>query len=295
MSSKQNRVEQKTVAVSGASGFLGASLCRELDRIGFQVLPLSRTGSPPIDYSDLAGLEKRLAEIQVLVHTAGLTNGSRDALIDANLTTTKNLVETVQHVSVERFILISSAAAVFMKGEYGKIKREAENCLQDSGVDHVIFRPTLIYGPGDNKNVATMARLARISPIIPLLGGGHFKVQPIYIDDVVSVIIQSIRQAPRESIYNLSGPEQVSVKEMMQHIVTFTGRKCFFVPVPLKPAQIAVRFYHHLVPMTRLPVKQILELDKHERFDISATRRDFDFAPIPFDEGLRKTVEKEGG
>ena len=287
----------KTAAVTGTSGFVGRCLGQALEGNSVRVRRLGRREQPgvcTIDYKDQKSLTTALDGVDIVYHVAGLINGSTASLVEANLTTTRAMVEAAARVGSARFVLISSAAASTERGEYGRIKKEAEEALCASGLPYVIFRPTLIYGPGDHKNVASMARVVRFSPVVPVLGGGGFEIQPIHIDDVLSVLLQCMNREIRESIYNLSGPEQISMLDMLHLLAKSMGRTRLFVPVPLKPVQVALRAYHRVIPWTRLPVKQIAELNKHRAFDISLTRRDFDFDPIRFAEGIRRTVQSEG-
>lgn len=283
----------KAVAVTGASGFLGGHLCEKIEQKGWNLLRLSksaREGFHKVDYSDPNQLVSALKGIDVLYHLAGLINGSREELIEANLTTTKNLIEAAQKTNLKLFVFVSSAAAAMLKGDYGKLKREAEKQLQSSGIKYLIFRPTMIYGSGDTKNIATMAKVIRRSPFIPILGGGNFKIQPVFVDDVTNVLIQAAECTITNNVYNICGAEQISFRDMFELLAQKMNRKRIFISIPLKPVQKILGIYQNIFPQTRLPVKQVMELDKHEKFDISLTKRDFDFSPIPFVEGLYRMV-----
>jgi len=290
-------MKKQKVAVTGASGFLGKAICERMAADGLSVVKLSRTkrtGFNRVDYSDPDSLERVMGDVDVICHAAGLINGTLDELTAANITTTRNLIETAKRVRVKRFVLISSAAAAMLKGEYGRIKKQAEDLLIASVVNHLIFRPTLIYGVKDTKNIATMINTVRKTPVIPVLGGGRFKVQPIYIDDAVSVIVQAVKGRGDMRIYNLSGPEQISLRQMLVLICRAMNKRRLFVPVPLKPVQSLLTLYQVLFPFTKLPVKQVMELDKHEKFSNRQTILDFDFSPASFSTGLEIMVRKGG-
>lgn len=250
-------------------------------------------GLHTVNYEDVDSLMRALEGVDVVCHVAGRINGSTAELVAANLASTEAMIQAAGAVGLKRFVFVSSVAAAMGKGAYGRIKKQAEDLLPNSDLPSVILRPTLIYGPGDDKNVATMARTVRLSPVVPVLGGGGFKVQPVHVDDVVSVLIQSFEKPLPESIYNVCGPEQISLREMLVLIAGAMRRRRLFVPIPLGPVQKALLMYQKVCPRTRLPVKQVAELDQHEAFDISATRRDFDFDPIPFAEGIARTAAAE--
>ena len=248
-------------------------------------------GGPPaswrlVDYADRRSVERAMPSGAVILHVAGQTNGTESALQEANVETTRVLLSVAHEKGAQRFVFVSSAAAHLARGPYGRSKRAAEDLVRQSGLPHVIFRPTLIYGPGDSKNVAMMARVIRRCPIVPVLGGGGFRIQPVHVDDVVSALEQAVTKPAASGVYTLAGPEQITLAEMLHLIAARLGVRRLFVPVPLAPVQAAVRVIAALAPWTRLPVKQILDLDHHSAFDISAAQRDFDFHPISFRKGL---------
>ncbi len=250
-------------------------------------------GLHTVQFDDADSLVRALEGVDVICHVAGRVNGSTAELVDANVTSTEAMIQAAGVVGLKRFVLVSSAAAAMRKGTYGQLKKQAEELLLGSDLPSMILRPTLIYGPGDTTNVAMMARTVCLSPVVPVLGGGAFKVQPVFIDDVVSVLIQSFEKPLPESIYNVCGPEQISLRQMLVLIAGAMRRRRLFVPIPLGPVQRALKTYQRVCPRTRLPVKQVAELDKHEAFDISMTRRDFDFDPISFAEGIARTAAAE--
>jgi NADH dehydrogenase len=297
MSAKASELKGKTAAVTGASGFLGQHLCEALEKTGSVVRRLSRKAEEGCDAVKFDGgdsLVRAFDGADVVYHVAGRTNGLSEQLREANLTTTEFAVAAAKKSGVKRLIFVSSAAAAMRKGEYGNLKFEAEKLVAASGIEHLIFRPTLIYGPGDDKNVAMMARVIKRYPVVPVLGGGHFKIQPVYIADAVSVLVQALDKRVPLTVYNIAGPAQITLRDMLLLISEHMRRRRIFVPVPLKPIQAGLRIYQKIFPSTRLPAKQVLELDKHEAFDISLTRRDFDFSPRTFEDGIRLTVAKEG-
>lgn len=285
------------ICVTGASGFLARRAVDRLLAAGHEVVALVRREPVErladtrltyclVDYADRRTLEAAVPNAAVILHLAGKVNGSERDLWEANVETTRALVGVGQEKGARRFVYVSSAAAHLARGPYGQSKREAEDLVRASGLPHVILRPTLIYGPGDTRNVALMARVVRRLPVVPVLGGGGFKIQPVHVDDVVGVLEEAAVKSGASGTYTVAGPEQITLLDMLRLIAERLRVRRLFVPIPLKPLQAAVRLYAALNPRTRLPVKQILDLDHHSAFDISAAQRDFDFQPISFREGL---------
>ncbi len=285
------------ICVSGASGFLGRRAVRRLLAAGQDVCalvrrePAERLADPRltyclVDYADRRTLLAAVPSGAVILHLAGKTNGSERDLWEANVETTRALVGVGQEKGARRFVFVSSAAAHLARGPYGRSKREAEELVRASGLPHVILRPTLIYGPGDTQNVALMARVIRRCPVVPVLGGGGFKIQPVHVDDVAGMLEEAATKTAASGVYTVAGPEQITLAEMLRLIAQQVGVRRLFIPIPLGPVQALARLYAAANPRTRLPIKQILDLNHHSAFDISPTQRDFDFRPISFRQGL---------
>lgn len=272
------------IAVTGGSGFLGRHVLSLLRKKNIDYRDLHRSH---IDFKDISSLEKALQGTDLLFHMAATLNGSIKDLYEGNHLLMERVVEASRRAGVKKIIYISSAAAHLKAGPYGQSKGKAEEILKSSGIPYLIFRPTLIYGPGDTKNVDLLERLIKRFPVLPLLGGGNFLIQPVYVQDLVDVLIKAMDSRVSGKTYYLSGPEQISLKDMLNILAESLGKKIVLVPIPLAPVQACARFYCTLFPKTKLPVKQILELNKHSAFDIQEARNDFDFNPRSFREGVK--------
>ena len=123
-------------------------------------------------------------------------------------------------------------------------------------------------------------------PIVPVLGGGQFKVQPVHVEDVAAATIVAITSTKTNEIYNVCGPEQVSLRNMLEELKVRTNSNTVFVSVPLGPVQVILKLWATICPNTKLPIKQVLELDKHEQFNYKLTQVDLFFTPRLFRDGL---------
>ena len=292
------------IAVTGATGFLGHHLTHALSSKKMDFLCLTRSSSPrayrlkpypstirEVDFQNKDSIAQQLEGCSTLIHVLGLINAKEDRLKQVNVEYTKNLLEAAKEKKVQKIIFISSVAAQMRHGLYGETKFQAEELVRSAGVPYLILRPAFIYGQGDDNNMGLMLRTLKRYPLIPLLGGGSFRIQPIYVEDIVSVVLQGLEKPAPNKEYNLAGPQQVSLKEILMTLAKHLKVKRLFVPIPLKPIQAILRVYILFFRNTKLPVKQILELDKHEAFDISKTREDFDFDPCVFQEGTQRMFE----
>lgn len=289
------------IAVTGATGFLGSHLIKALKAEGKDFVCLVRSSSPrlkrlesmspnlkEVDFNDVSTLESALNGCDTVIHLLGLINGTEEELRSVNIETTRCLIDAACRQKIKKFIYISSVAAIRRHGYYGETKYEAEEIIRNSELPYLFFRPAYIYGIGDENNTSLMTRTLKRYPVVPLLGGGSFRLQPVYVGDVVPLIIQALDFSSWNKIYNVAGPAQVSLREMLEVLAGQLKVKRLFLPIPLKPVQALLRFYSLFVKNSKLPVKQILELDKHEAFDISETQKDFHFNPVTFDVGAQK-------
>jgi len=125
----------------------------------------------------------------------------------------------------------------------------------------VILRPSVIFGPEDDF-FNRFGALARISPFLPLIGGGHTRFQPVYVEDVANAVMQVLeRSEAAGQTYELGGPDVVSFREIMEKVMTVTGRRRLLVPLPFFIARIQGWFLQ-LLPNPLLTVDQVRMLEK---------------------------------
>ena len=122
--------------------------------------------------------------------------------------------------------------------------------------DAVILRPSVVFGPEDDF-FNRFAALARIAPVLPLIGGGKTKFQPVFAGDVAKAVIAALTgTAEAGAPYELGGPEVLTLKEVMERVLTYTMRKRLFVPVPFWLAKLKGAFLQ-LLPNPMLTVDQV--------------------------------------
>jgi len=135
-----------------------------------------------------------------------------------------------------------------------------------------ILRPSIIFGPNDDF-FNRFAALARISPALPLIGGGHTRFQPVFAGDVAAAVNAAIDRAETGGrIYELGGPEAVSFRQLMEYVLATTKRRRLLVPIPfgLAKAQAALL---GLLPKPPLTPDQV-ELLRHDNVVSDEARRE---------------------
>ena len=238
--------------LTGATGFVGRRLAGTLaptaeGRLRLLIRDPSRlpTGLvPPAsvitgDLLDRSVLERAVAFTDTIVHLAALTGkASRAAMRRANLEGTRRLLEAARQAGTARFLFVSSIAAGFHDRRwyhYADSKQEAEQAVRESGLDWVIVRPTMVFGPGSPVQ-ASLTRLAS-APVGVMFGRGDVQVQPIHVSDLVSLLVALLaRPSLGREVVEAGGPQVISLGDLLRRIRSRTrGRPGPFFRLPLKP------------------------------------------------------------
>ena len=121
---------------------------------------------------------------------------------------------------------------------YARSKAAGEAAVREALPDATIFRPSIVFGPEDDF-FNRFASLARMSPVLPLIGGGTTRFQPVYVGDVAEAIARAVEdQVRRGMTYELGGPEVRTFKELMEYVLAVTERRRLLVPLPFGLAKL---------------------------------------------------------
>ena len=261
----------RKVLVTGAGGFVGRAVCAELPLFGFHVLGAVRKLDPAsrIDasqYTQLGSIDENtdwsatLTGVDCVVHLAARVHVMQDDCADplaeyrrANVALTMNLARQAAASGVRRFVFISS---IKVNGEstpigqpftpediprpedfYGISKLEAEQALlklaKESGLEVVIIRPPLVYGPGVKANFQTMMRW--ISKEVPLPLGALVNPRSLVaLDNLVSLIVTCLRHpAAANQIFLVSDGNDLTVTELIRHVAKASNQTTTLLPIPI--------------------------------------------------------------
>ena len=245
-----------TVAVIGGSGFVGRATIEKLAQAGYQILvlcrnsdrakylkPMGRSGQITIvagNALDDRALEAVLAPADAVVNMVGILAESRaqkfDVLQGELPQRIGRLAAKHNHQALVHLSAIGAGAG--SASLYAQSKASGEAGLLRAFQKAIILRPSVIFGPRDNffNRFATMAQIA---PALPLPGGGHMRMQPVFVEDVASAIIAVLRtgkvdlkKEPEGCIYELGGPDVFSFRQLMALTLQYSERRRLLVPVP---------------------------------------------------------------
>jgi len=157
-----------------------------------------------------------------------------------------------------------------------------EEAVRNCGIPYAIIRPSVQFGDGA-EFVAALARLIKRSPVVPLLGGGKLRFQPIWVEDVVSCIERCLSDdALLGKEHTIGGNEQLTFREVLQAIAATLGKRRLFAPLPLPMARIQARLLTAV--MSKPPLTPAsLELFSFDNVtEIDAVEKAFGFKPQGF-------------
>ncbi len=230
------------IFVAGGTGFVGGHLVKELQKGGHSVrLLVHRRGALRKDVEQSEGditrpdsFEQQLAECDAVINLIGIIREfpSRDITFEKlHVQATANLVAAVGKKGVRRYLQMSALGTrPDAVSEYHKTKWLAEEHVRTSGLDWTIFRPSLIFGPQD-AFVNMLAAQLRLAPVMPVIGNGSYRLQPIHADDVARCFTRALEMPETlGKTYELCGNDRMSYVELLDAVADAMGRSRPFKP-----------------------------------------------------------------
>ncbi len=270
------------ITVFGGSGFIGRHVVRALVKRGYRVRvavrrpdlagflqPLGTVGQimsvqANLRYPDSVAAAVRGAD--AVINLVGiLQEGGRQSFSAVQANGARAVAQACAAHGITRLVQVSAiGAARESRSAYDRSKAEGEAAVLSLVPSAIVLRPSIVFGPEDSF-FNRFASLARMLPVLPLIGGGETKFQPVFVGDVAEAAARAIDGTIAGGrIYELGGPEVRSFKELLTYVCEVTGRKRVLAPLPFPLARLQARILEIVNALTLglLPDELMLTRDQ---------------------------------
>lgn len=296
------------VLVTGGSGVIGESAVRELHRAGHSVRVLTRHAGRDQrwwpdgvegwagDVSNTNSIEGAADGCDVVVHIAGIIDEKPPAVTfqAVNIEGTRYTVLEAERAGARKFIYVSSLGAARGKSEYHKSKFVGEDVAKTFSRDWVILRPGAVYGPGD-EHLSVLLRMVRTLPVIPTIGDGNQRFQPIWHEDFAKALRVAVeRDDVRCMTLDVAGEELTSQNDLVARMRAITDRPAVQAPLPEMLASWGLKALGAVgidVPMSEAQLEMLTEGNAIEPGCENALVTVLGVPPTPLATGLRMLAD----
>jgi uncharacterized protein YbjT (DUF2867 family) len=293
------------ILVTGGTGFVGPHVVHALRARDLPVRVLVRDrrrgararaqGAELVegDVSDVASLAAATAGVDAVVHLVAIIKGSQADFERVMAQGTRNVVAAARDAGVRRFVLASALGLDERTKNavpYFAAKWQMELAVKESGLEHVIFRPSFIFGK-DGGVLPTFVRLARYAPVTPIVGPGTQRLQPIWVEDVAEYYARAIDHAGAANrTFEIGGPDAPTWNEFWERLKRVLGSRRPALHVPFAVMRAQATFTERLpgAPVTRDQLT-MLQLGDNVVGSPDAVET-FQLPLVPLDEQLRRAA-----
>jgi NADH dehydrogenase len=297
--------QHEPILLTGGTGFVGSAIRRALRNRSLRLLVRTRTNLPQLppnvdvvegDVTDRDSLRGVAEGCATVVHLVAIIEEHGNVTFDRVIRQgTDNVLEEATRAGVTRFVHMSALGAQDNpRYAYMQAKWRAEQSVIESGLAYTIFRPSVIFGPGDGF-INALAKVIKQFPVIPVVGTGKSKFQPVAVEQVATAFARAVGDpATTGKIYELGGARVYSYEEMLDIIAHQLGKQKPKVHVPVGLMKPVVQLSKPLPAALRPPVtiEQLNMLALDNTTDDSATQRLVGAVPIALEDGIGYVNER---
>lgn len=286
------------IGVTGAFGFVGTSLVKRLLEQNHSVTVLAHSQRDKSLWNkqvevkngsvdNIDSLYSFCQNLDVIYHLVGIIAETKTkTFVKTVAEGTHNIVAAANKQNVKKIIFLSAlGTSKDALSKYHQTKYIAEQAVINSQTAYLIFRPSVLYGRGDGF-ISMIEKIIRFSPFVPVIGSGRYKMQPLYIDDLITMMT-NIEQIENE-IIEVGGPEMLEYLEIL-HILKKVLRKKrmnFFIPTMVMKFVASV--LEKIIQPAPITEDQIFMMEAGSTCDTTKMKKLFSISPVSLEDGLQK-------
>jgi uncharacterized protein YbjT (DUF2867 family) len=293
------------ILLTGGTGFIGSRIVRALRVEDRAVRALVRDqadagrlqalGCETVvgDMTDPTSLRAAVEGCDTVIHLVAILQGKPSEFDRVMTQGTRDLVAAAQEAGVRRFVLMSALGFDDQTKDlvpYYRAKWQMEQDVKASGLEHVIFRPSFVFGPGAGA-LEQFKKIAKLAPVTPIVGPGTQRIQPIWVDDVAAYYAAAVdKPEAANRTFELGGPDVVTWNEFWARLKRAQGlhRPSLHIPFAVMRAQAVVLERLPKPPVTRDQLKMLAGGDNVVTTTDAVDT--FVLPLVPLDEQLRLSV-----
>jgi NADH dehydrogenase len=296
------------ILVTGASGFIGGHVvhalrardlpvrCLVRDRGRDEARRLASLGCEVVegDMVDSESLGRAVGGAGAVVHVAAIRQGRPQDFQRVMVDGTRDLIAAAKDANVRRFVQMSALGTTEETKDlvpYYGAKWQQEQMVKESGLEHVIFRPSFVFAR-EGGILGTFRKLARLAPVTPITGAGTQRIQPIWVDDVAEYFARAVDlDAAANRTFELGGPDAVTWNEFWARLKRALGVRRPSVHVPIGLMRVNALVTERLpgnIPLTRDLLKMLEGPDNVVSNDDAPAA--FGIRPVTLEEQLRRAA-----
>jgi uncharacterized protein YbjT (DUF2867 family) len=293
------------ILVTGGTGFVGPTivhrlraedrpvrcLVRDPDRAG----PVAAWGCELAqgDVTDPDSIRRAVDGCEAVVHLVAIIQGKPEQFEQIMVQGTQNVVEAAKAAGIRRFVLMSALGTSEETKDlslYFNAKWRMEQVVKGSGLEHVIFRPSFVFGKGGGA-LKTFTRVVRLSPVIPVFGAGDQRVQPIWIENVAEYYATAIDLPEAANrTFEIGGPDIVTYEELYDRIKRVLGKRRPKLHLPFGLMRVNAAILEALPGPSPVTRDQLKMLAVDNVVTHAGAQETFRIELVPLDEQLRRAL-----
>ncbi|WP_059106091.1 NAD-dependent epimerase/dehydratase family protein [Shouchella shacheensis] len=284
------------ILVTGGTGLIGQQFLELIDKdmsiANEQVICLVRETSD-LSYIEDKGFQHVVGDITDKERLLQVSKGVDSIVHIVQMRYSPTIIDVANTRSVSKLLIIGTTGVFSDYPKYSDEYKVAEEYIEKNcRVPYIIFRPTMIYGEKNDKNMNKLIRFIDRFGFFPVFGKGEGLMQPIYYKDISKVLYTALnRDSLPSKGYNIAGKTRHEYQELLRIVGEQLGKKVHVIKIPYRLSTALVGGYNKVSKNPKLKLEQLRRLREDKVFDYEPAATEYDFDPIGFQEGIKHQIK----